>query len=150
MSEYKRLTKNNIPCSVACREFGGKHEQYYYRLAELEDKLESGLLLELPLGWLETLKLLTSAAVCYARIKDLITSRMSQSKDISELFFDCPTVQGVVLDLALSELSEAKIDFNNITGFEELLNTMPHFKEIAERSELARLKELQRGSEYGI
>ena len=48
MSEYERATKNNIPCSVACREFGGKHEQYYYRLAELEDKLESGLLLELP------------------------------------------------------------------------------------------------------
>lgn len=42
MSKYERLTKSNIPCSVACREFGGKHEQYYYRLAELEDKIENG------------------------------------------------------------------------------------------------------------
>lgn len=48
MKEYKRLTEKGVLCSVASHRFGGKHEQYYYRLYELEDKIENGTLVELP------------------------------------------------------------------------------------------------------
>lgn len=39
MKEYKRLTEKDIPLSVV-RNI--KHETFYYRLRELEDKIESG------------------------------------------------------------------------------------------------------------
>ena len=60
MNKYVRMTEKGVPCSVASLAFGGRHEQYYYRLAEFEDKLEDGTLVELPkkcyqivyvLGW---------------------------------------------------------------------------------------------------
>lgn len=60
MHKYIRMTEKGVPCSVASRAFDGRHEQYYYRLAEFEDKLEDGTLVELPkkcyqivyvLGW---------------------------------------------------------------------------------------------------
>ena len=45
MSEYERITERGVPCSISAdRRFGGKHEEYYYRLRELEDKIEDGLL----------------------------------------------------------------------------------------------------------
>lgn len=47
MQDYKRLTEKGVPCSVASHKFGGRHEQYYYRLAELEDKIENRTLIEL-------------------------------------------------------------------------------------------------------
>ena len=48
MEKYKRMTERGVPCSVASHAFGGRHEQYYYRLAELEDKIEDGMFIELP------------------------------------------------------------------------------------------------------
>lgn len=102
-------------------------------LAELEDKLESGQLVELPNGWLETLKLLTVAAVCYADIKHIIESRMNDSKEIADLYFQCPNVQGSTNLWALSSLADSKLDCNKIKGFEEILNAMPIFKEIVNK-----------------
>lgn len=60
MNKYVRMIEKGVPCSVASVAFGGRHEQYYYRLSEFEDKLENGTLVELPkkcyqvvyvLGW---------------------------------------------------------------------------------------------------
>lgn len=110
-----------------------QQDEIYKRLAELEDKIESGRLVELPKGWLDTLKLLTLASMCYADIKDLIESRIKDSKDISDLYFKCPNVQGSTNLWALSSLAESKLDCNKIKGFEEILNAMPNFKEIVNR-----------------
>lgn len=147
---YKRITEEEFDCTHCIeRECTTPDNlcQYrlyceaYNRLAELEDKIENGTLVELPSVWLDTLKLLTCASICYTKIKDLITSQMGQSKDIADLFFECPTVQGTVNDFALKDLGEANIECNKIVGFEEILNAMPHYKKIVE----AKLKELQEG-----
>ncbi len=138
---YKRITARlaNGKAVVDFIASGAGRIKTVDRLAELEDKITDGTLVELPSAWLDTLKLLTCASICYTKIKDLITSQMGQSKDISDLFFECPTVQGTVNDFALKDLEEANIDCNKIVGFEEILNAMPHYKKIVE----AKLKELQ-------
>lgn len=103
------------------------------RLCELEDKLESGEFVALPNGWLDTLKLLTVAAMCYADIKHLLENCIKDSKEIADLYFQCPNVQGSTNLWALSSLAESKLDCNKIKGFEEILNAMPNFKEIVNK-----------------
>ena len=88
---------------------------------------------ELPYSWLNTLKLLTVAAMCYADIKHLIESRTKDSKDIADLYFECPNVQGSTNLWALSSLAESKLDCNKINGFEDILNTMPNYKELLQK-----------------
>ena len=44
-----RLTEKDVPCSVSSkRKYGGKHEQYYYKLREYEDLEEAGRLIRSP------------------------------------------------------------------------------------------------------
>ncbi len=92
-----------------------------------------GEILELPFGWIDTLKLLTCAAMCYADIKQLMENKMKDSKDIADLYFDSPQVQGGVNLWSLGNLADSKIDCNKITGFEDVLNAMPAFKDYLER-----------------
>ena len=152
MREYKRLTHKLTDKQIAKE----RHCDYLsswnvtpliQRLGKLEDSIDNGELIKLPTGWLEVLKLLGCAASCYAEIKQMIVERMKDSEDIADLFFSMPTVQMTVNDFALADLAEAKIDFNNLMGFEELLNAMPRFKAIAERRAQAeaKLKELLEG-----
>lgn len=47
-NKYKRLTTSNVPCSVDSLRFNPEHKQYYYKLQELEDKIEQGTIVELP------------------------------------------------------------------------------------------------------
>lgn len=88
---------------------------------------------ELPYSWLNTLKLLTVAAMCYADIKHLIESRMKDSKDIANLYFECPNVQGSTNLWALSSLAESKLDCNKIKDFEDILDAMPNYKELLQK-----------------
>lgn len=115
--------------------------------AALRERLEKAV--ELPYSHLEMLKLLTCASICYAEIKCLITARMRKSKDIADLFMECPTVQGTILDLALYRLSESNLNCNKIKGFEEVINATGSFKDYLAKAEarLAELKELQGGEE---
>lgn len=48
MDKYKRSTTTNVPCSVDSLRYDNKHEQYYYRLQELDDKIEAGDIIEPP------------------------------------------------------------------------------------------------------
>ena len=47
-TKYKRLTASNVPCSVDSLRYNHEHKQYYYRLQELEDKIEQGTMVDLP------------------------------------------------------------------------------------------------------
>lgn len=98
-----------------------------------------GEIVELPYGWLDTLKLLTVAAMCYADIDDMIARGMRDSKELGDLFVNIPRVQGSSLQWSLQDLAESKLDCNKIKGFEEILNAMPNFKSTIER----RLAELR-------
>ena len=41
--EYMRMTQEFMPCSMhADLYYGGEHEQYYYALRDLENKIDSG------------------------------------------------------------------------------------------------------------
>lgn len=115
------VVENYVECA-------GTLKRVVDRLAELEDKLESGLLIELPNGWLDTLKLLTCAAMCYADIESMIANGMKDNEELANLFFSIPRVQGSVNDIALKQLAESKIDCDKIKGVEEVLNVMPIFK----------------------
>lgn len=107
---------------------------YTFRYSEFDTKLRAyknkeqaeatGEIVELPNGWIDTLKLLTVAAMCYIDIKHLIESRMKDSKDIADLYFECPNVQGSTNLLALSSLVESKLNCNKIKGFEDILNAL--------------------------
>ena len=112
--------------------------------AALRERLEKAV--ELPYSHLEMLKLLTCASICYAEIKNLIVARMAKSRDVADLFMECPTVQGTILDLALYRLSESNLNCNKIKGFEEVINATGSFKDYLAKAE-ARLKELQGGEE---
>lgn len=113
------------------------------RLAELEDKIENGKLVELPVGWLDALKLLICAAMCYADIDNMIASGMQNSKELADLFMNIPRVQGTTLQWSLQDLANRKLDCNKITGFEEVLNAMPRFKARVEADAEEKLKELK-------
>ena len=56
-----------------------------------------GEIVELPKGWLDTLKLLTCAASCYAVIDDMIAKGMQSNKALADLFMKIPRVQGSTL-----------------------------------------------------
>lgn len=69
---------------------------------------------------LNTLKLLTVSAIAYAEWKDIITSKMRDNKEIANLFFQLPTVQGTINNIMLSKLSESKLDVNKIKDIKEI------------------------------
>lgn len=71
---------------------------------------------------------------------------MAKSRDVADLFMECPTVQGTTLDLALYRLAESNIDCNKIKGFEEVINATGSFKDYLAKAE-ARLAELKGGKE---
>lgn len=112
--------------------------------AALQKRLENAV--ELPYSHLEMLKLLTCASICYAEIKNLIVARMAKSRDVADLFMECPTVQGTILDLALYRLSESNLNCNKIKGFEEVINATGSFKDYLAKAE-SRLAELKGGKE---
>lgn len=103
-----------------------------------------GKAVELPYSHLEMLKLLTCASICYAEIKNIIVARMGKSRDVADLFMECPTVQGTTLDLALYRLAESNLNCNKIKGFEEVINATGTFKDYLAKAE-ASLAELKGG-----
>lgn len=117
-----------------------ENEQLKSENAALRERLEKSV--ELPYSHLEMLKLLTCASICYAEIKNLIVARMEKSRDVADLFMECPTVQGTTLDLALYRLSESNLDCNKIKGFEEVINATGSFKDYLAKAEV-RLAELK-------
>lgn len=117
-----------------------ENEQLKSENAALRARLEKAV--ELPYSHLEMLKLLTCASICYAEIKNLIIARMAKSRDVADLFMECPTVQGTTLDLALYRLSESNLDCNKIKGFEEVINATGSFKDYLAKAEV-RLAELK-------
>lgn len=110
--------------------------------ASLHARLEKAV--ALPFSHLETLKLLTCAAMCYAKIRELITERMASSNDIKDLFMHVPLIQGTTLNFALNCLDKSNLNCNKIKGFEEVLNAMGDFKDYLAKAE-ARLAELKGG-----
>lgn len=132
----------NLKCVIA--DIFEQCEQLKAENAALRERLERTV--ELPYSHLEMLKLLTCASICYAEIKNLIVTRMAKSRDVADLFMECPTVQGTTLDLALYRLAESNIDCNKIKGFEEVINATGSFKDYLAKAE-ARLAELKGGKE---
>lgn len=130
IDEYKCVIDD---ISEQCRELEADNKQ-------LRTRLQNAV--ELPYRYLEMLKLLTCASMCYAEIKDLITKRMSNSKDIADLFLHCPTVQGTTLDFALYDLAKSNINCNKIKGFEDVINATGTFKDYLLEAE-AKLKEIE-------
>lgn len=112
--------------------------------AELRERLEKAVIL--PFSHLETLKLLTCAAMCYAKIRELIVERMASSNDIKDLFVHIPLIQGTTLNFALNCLDKSNLNCNKIKGFEEVLNAMGDFKDYLAKAE-ARLAELKGGEQ---
>lgn len=156
MEKAMEICKNTeIPCNdcplAECNDCERISLQYFYdrfkqlksENAALRERLERTV--ELPYSHLEMLKLLTCASICYAEIKNLIVARMAKSRDVADLFMECPTVQGTTLDLALYRLSESNLDCNKIKGFEEVINATGSFKDYLAKAE-ARLAELKGGA----
>lgn len=115
-----------------------------YRLAELEDKIESRQAVILPTGAIDVLKLLTCASICYQHIYENMVERMAKSEDIGKLFMKSPMPQGTMLRTALYELMQSDIDCNKITGIDDVLKAMPSFKKYIEKAEAKeKLKELR-------
>ena len=73
---------------------------------------------------LHTIKLLTAGAKAYAIWFDIITSKMRDNKEIGELFFELPTVQGLSNQMALERLKDSQIDVDNITSLEDVINAI--------------------------
>ena len=82
---------------------------------------------------LETLKLLTCAAICYISVKEQIESKMAFSEDLAELYFKMKNVQGTTNLFALSSLAESNLDCNKIKNIGEVLEKMPNYKTYLER-----------------
>lgn len=131
----------NLKCVIA--DISVQCEHLKAENAALKERLEKAA--ELPYSHLEMLKLLTCAAICYSEIKCLITARMRKSKDIADLFMECPTVQGTILDLALYRLAESNLNCNKIKGFEDVINATGNYKDYLAKAE-ARLTELNGGA----
>ena len=122
----KYIKVANIP-------FGGNLFYYDYgktwtAFKNKEQAESKGEIVELPKGWLDTLKLLTCAASCYAAIDDMIAKGMQNSKELGYLFMKIPRVQGSTLQWSLQDLANNNIDCDKIQGFDEVLNAMPRFK----------------------
>lgn len=73
---------------------------------------------------ISVLKLLTISAIAYTEWQDIITSKMRGNDEISKLFMELPTVQGLSNSIALSRLKDSGIDVNNITGIEDVIKAM--------------------------
>lgn len=69
---------------------------------------------------IDTLKLLTLAAICYEKNLDIIRSKMKNSKEIADLYMELPTVQYVRYSMAISRLADSNIDVNKIQNIEEI------------------------------
>jgi len=97
-------------------------EQLKAENAEYKNKLADGRMVELPCKWLETLKLLVISSIYYKEWENIIISKIKDSKDIANLFFELPTVQYFSNDIKLNNLVNSKIDVNEITKIEEIIN----------------------------
>lgn len=117
----------------------GKNWVAYKNKEEAECK---GELVELPNGWLDVLKLITCAAICYKTIDNIIIEDMQNSKELGELFLKIPRVQGSSLVWSLEELANSNLNCNKIKCFEDILNVMPRFKDILDKQAEQKLKEL--------
>lgn len=73
---------------------------------------------------ISVLKLLTISAIAYTEWQDIITSKMRGNDEISKLFMELPTVQGLSNSITLSRLKDSGIDVNNITCIEDVINAM--------------------------
>lgn len=49
---------------------------------------------------------------------------MRENDEISQLFMELPTVQGLSNSITLSRLKESGIDVNNITGIEDVIKAI--------------------------
>ena len=129
--KYKKCCRNcehaYLESCKNCSTFGDNAYENFELRKELA-KIESGKLVAMPVGWLDALKLLTCAAMCYADIDNMIASGMQNSKELADLFMNIPRVQGSTLQWSLQDLANSKLDCNKIAGFEEVLNAMPKFK----------------------
>lgn len=99
-----------------------------------------GEIVELPQGWLDTLKLLTCGAMCYADIDDMVAKGMKNSKKLGELFVSMPRVQSTTLQWSLQDLASSKLNCNSIKGFEDVLDVMPKFKAMVQSETNADLR----------
>ncbi len=73
---------------------------------------------------ISVLKLLTISAIAYTEWQDIITSKMRGNDEISKLFMELPTVQGLSNSITLSRLKDSGIDVNNITGIEDVIKAI--------------------------
>lgn len=73
---------------------------------------------------LSVLKLLTISTIAYTEWKNIITSKMRGNEEISKLFLELPTIQGLSNDITLQRLKDGEIDINNITGIEDVIKAM--------------------------
>ncbi|MDU7031305.1 hypothetical protein [uncultured Robinsoniella sp.] len=73
---------------------------------------------------LSVLKLLTISTIAYMEWKNIITSKMRGNEEISKLFLELPTIQGLSNDITLQRLIDSEIDINNITGIEDVIKAM--------------------------
>lgn len=73
---------------------------------------------------LSVLKLLTISTIAYTEWKNIITSKMRENEEISKLFLELPTVQGLSNDITIQKLKDSEIDINNITGIEDVIKAM--------------------------
>lgn len=73
---------------------------------------------------ISVLKLLTISAIAYTEWQDIITSKMRGNDEISQLFMELPTVQGLSNSITLSRLKDSGIDVNNITGIEDVIKAI--------------------------
>lgn len=112
-----------------CSEYGTRWVAY-----KNKEQSEAKGEIVLPNGWLNTLKLLTCAAICYADTKSLIESQMNVSRDIAALYRRCPNIQGSPNLWALGQLADSNLNCNKIKGFEDVINAMPIWKELLKES----------------
>jgi len=92
--------------------------------AETAQAKSDGRLAVLPGGWLETLKLLTISAICYQNWYNKIISKMRDSKDIQELFFNLPAVQCTINHIKLIRLEQSGLDVNAMTSIDTIVGIM--------------------------
>lgn len=69
---------------------------------------------------IDTIKLLTLAAICYEKNLEIIRNKMKDSKEIADLYMELPTVQYMKNTMALSRLADSGIDVNKIEGIDEV------------------------------
>lgn len=84
--------------------------------------------IELSFEELNTLRLITSAATCYADIRKEIENKMATSIDIYDLYLKLPLVQGTINKFALEDLAESNIDCSKIKSISDILEKIPKFK----------------------